>query len=160
MDAGARPVIEHAQTVLLKLGDYVAQQQRRMNDGLKRDPELAIGTAKEMLETVAKTILTRNAIPYPPKVELPKLMKMVTETIQFPEGTEEATRVLLGSLVQVAQRVGELRSLIGTGHGKEAEATFADHSYARLVVDAACTVAVFLVKQDEKARVRDGTSDQ
>jgi hypothetical protein len=38
--------------------DYLAGQIRRMQDSVEKDPSLAIGTAKELIETCCKTILT------------------------------------------------------------------------------------------------------
>ena len=49
-------------------GPYVAQQIRRLQAASETDTELAIGTAKEFLESICKTILSERGTPPPSRM--------------------------------------------------------------------------------------------
>jgi hypothetical protein len=131
--------------------DYVNRQVTRMYSAAQSDPELAIGTAKELLETVCKSILTERTGSHDPAMELAALLKATTKQLKLapddvPDSTKgaESIRVLLNSLGTMAGRLAELRNLYGTGHGKAASARLLQGRHARLAVGAAATVATFL----------------
>lgn len=127
------------------------RQIERMNAAVETDPALAIGTAKELVETVCKTILTERSIEFPNDADVPKLVKetrqalgLVPESIPNPAKGADAIRRLLSNLGNVAQGLGELRNLYGTGHGKGGSARGLGPRHARLAVGAAGTLATFL----------------
>ncbi len=131
--------------------EYVTQQITRMEAAVVSDPELAIGTAKEFVETICKTILRECGEAVSSNVNLPQLVKQVREKLDLlpediPEkakGAETIKRVL-SNLGTVAQGLAELRGLYGSGHGKEARVKGLQARHARLAVGAAATLAVFL----------------
>jgi hypothetical protein len=131
--------------------EYVTQQITRMEASVVSDPELAIGTAKEFVETICKTILCECGEAASGSVDLPQLVKQVREKLDLlpqniPErvkGAETVKRVL-SNLGTVAQGLAELRGLYGSGHGKDAKVKGLQPRHARLAVGAACTLAVFL----------------
>ena len=63
-----------AVTTLLN-ADYVRQQTDRLLIALDEDAELAIGTAKEFVETMCKTILEEKGLPVDPSWDFPKLVR-------------------------------------------------------------------------------------
>ena len=124
----------------------------RIEKAVDDDPPLAIGTAKELLETVCKIIMEERNIPV--NIEpFPALFRKVTKELKLlPEsvpnrtkGTETIRRVL-GSFNQVAQGMAELRNLYGTGHGTTGTAGGLLPRHARLAVGAATTLATFLLE--------------
>ena len=127
------------------------RQIERMNAAVEQDPALAIGTAKELVETVCKTILTERSIELPADADVPKLVKatrqalgLVPESIPNSAKGSDSIRRLLSNLGNVAQGLGELRNLYGTGHGKGGAARGLGPRHARLAVSAAGTLAMFL----------------
>jgi hypothetical protein len=148
---GAGFAIRQAATVGAALGaEYVSQQITRMETAIQNDPELAIGTAKEFLETICKTIL-KDAGAVPPNDDLPALLRTALDQIRLsvkgaPDvaRAEKAVQRLLGNLSGVGSSVGEVRNALGSGHGKEASNAVVDALFARLVVGSATTVGVFL----------------
>jgi hypothetical protein len=65
-----------------------------MESSITSDPDLAIGTAKELVETVAKTILDELGIGYAKSDDLPTLVKATRKALQLvPEGVSESARV-------------------------------------------------------------------
>jgi len=137
--------------------EYVNQQITRMHAAVQDDPELAIGTAKEFLETVCKAIVVAHVGACDPSLDLPALIKAAMKQVQLaPEDVPAAAkgadviRVLLSNLGSVAGRLAELRNLYGTGHGKEPSVRGLDGRHARLAVGAAATVAAFLVETHQE----------
>jgi hypothetical protein len=131
--------------------DYVTQQITRMEAAIATDPELAIGTAKEFLETICNTILTERRVPHAKGEQLPKLVKMTLNELQLvPDELANATTasesvsLLLKNLASIGHHLAELRNAFGTGHGKQAEHKGLAPRHARLVVGAASTLGVFM----------------
>ncbi len=138
---------------------YVSQQITRMESAVASDPELAIGTAKEFLETVCKTILSERRVQYDKYEKLPKLvkltvneLKLVPDELSNVEQAAESIRVLLKNLGAVGHHLAELRNPFGTGHGKEAKHTGLKPQHARLAVGAASTLGVFLFECHREGR--------
>jgi len=150
--AGSEVSVKAAKEVAFTLdAAYVSQQITRMESAINNDPELAIGTAKEFLETVCKTILSERHVQYDKDETLPKLvkltvsdLKLVPDELSNAEQASENIRVLLKNLAAIGHHLAELRNPYGTGHGKEAKHTGLRPEHARLAVSAASTLGVFL----------------
>lgn len=169
VSATGAPPLQDAKGVAFKLNaDYVQQQIARMESAIDADPELAIGTAKEFVETVCKTILSEYNEPAPSQASVPDLVKQVRGKLDLlpediPEkakGTETIKR-LLSNLGTLAQSLAELRGLYGSGHGKHARVKGLQPRHAKLAVGAATTLAVFLFEtnQQRTASKTRGASD-
>jgi len=112
---------------------------------------LAIGTAKEIIETTCRTILEERGKPADMDADVGQLVRktreildLVPETIpQSSRGINSISRIL-GSLGGVSQGLAELRNLYGTGHGKHGKSGGPSPRHARLAVGAASTLATFL----------------
>ncbi len=132
---------------------YIAQQITRMEASVLNDPALAIGTAKELVETCCKTILEARDVSFSKSADLPELIKLTTKELELtpddiPDKAKAAETVkrLLSNLATITQGVAELRNQFGTGHGKAAGARGLSSRHARLAVGAASTLAVFLAE--------------
>ena len=62
---------------------YVTQQITRMEASVVNDPDLAIGTAKELVETCCKTILHERKVGIPKNADLPQLVKLTSKELQL-----------------------------------------------------------------------------
>jgi hypothetical protein len=150
--SGASQAIAAARSAAAALGsDYIDQQVARMKSAVDDDPELAIGTAKEFLETICRTILDARAGSYDKEDDLARLVKLTLKELRLTaddvpsDGAAlKIIRRVLGGLGGVAQGLAELRNLHGTGHGKSAWHEPAEPRYARLAVGAATALGVFL----------------
>ena len=132
---------------------YVSQQITRIEAAVVNDPALAIGTAKELVETCCKTILTERGITYGKSADLPELVKLTVKELELtpndiPEKAKAAEIIkrLLSNLGTITQGVTELRNHYGTGHGKVAGAKGLQARHAKLAAGAATTLAVFLAE--------------
>jgi hypothetical protein len=132
---------------------YIAQQITRMEASVMNDPALAIGTAKELVETCCKTILEVRGVAHPKSAGLPELVKLTAKALELtPDDIPDKARAagtvkrLLSNLATITQGIAELRNQYGTGHGKVAGAKGLGPRHAKLAVGAASTLAVFLAE--------------
>ena len=131
--------------------DYIHRQVNRMTAAVESDPDLAIGTAKELIETVCHTILAERGKPVADKPDLLLLVRRAMEELKLiPTGIAyevkgaKSIKSLLGNLAVISQNMAELRNLYGTGHGKHGGRKGLAPRHARLTVGAATTLVVFL----------------
>lgn len=156
--------LDNAKSAAAALGsDSIHRQITRMEASVQDDPELAIGTAKEFLETICRTILEERGGTYHKDDDLGRLVKLTLDELGITaEGVPSAAvafkvvRRVLGGLGSVSQGLAELRNLHGTGHGRSAGNEPARPHYARLAVGAATTLGVFLFE----AHRGDGASEE
>jgi AbiJ N-terminal domain 3/Abortive infection C-terminus len=158
---GVTPAVSAAKTTLGGADPgYIFQQITRMEAAVINDPTLAIGTAKELVETCCKTILEARGAPFSNSADLPQLVKLTAKELELtPENipdkakAAETIRRLLSNLATITQGIAELRNHYGTGHGKAAGAKGLGSRHAKLAVGAASTLAVFLAEtHNEKPR--------
>ncbi len=158
---GATPGVAAARHTLAGTDPgYVAQQITRMEAAVLNDPSLAIGTAKELVETCCKTILTERGVSFSKNADLPELVKLTSKELELtPDDINDKAKAgdtikrLLSNLATITQGVAELRNNYGTGHGKTAGAKGLQSRHAKLAVGAASTLAVFLTEtHNEKSK--------
>ena len=138
---------------------HLSDQIRRIEASVEKDPSLAIGTAKELVETCCKTILAERGKPVSGKPDIPTLTKATLKELKLvPEGVPDSAqgaqviKRLLSNLGTIGNGLAELRGLYGTGHGKEGKATGLTARHAKLAVGAAATLAVFLFETHEETK--------
>jgi len=129
------------------------RQIHRMQAAVEDDPALAIGTAKELVESVCKTILEQRQLAFADDADIGQLVKearkalgLIPESIPNSAKGAESIRRLLSNLGNVAQGLGELRNLYGTGHGKAGAVKGLSPRHARLAVGTAATLSTFLLE--------------
>lgn len=130
---------------------HLSEQIRRLEQSVDVDPALAIGTAKELVETCCRTILAERGKPVTRTPDLPTLTKQtLRELALVPEGVPEQAKGaevikrLLSNLATICQGLAEIRGLYGTGHGKDGRTQGMKPRHAKLAVGAAATLATFL----------------
>lgn len=150
------PLKEHARVLN---ANHLAEQIRRLEASVETDPSLAIGTAKELIETCCKTILAERGKPVVGTPDVPTLTKETLKELKLvPEGIPAAARGadvikrLLSNLGTIGNGLAELRGLYGTGHGKHGSATGLSARHAKLAVGAAATLAVFLFETHKETK--------
>ncbi len=113
----------------------------RLGDTVETDPRLAVSTAKAMIESTAKSVLTARGISYSKSAKVPALVRQAQESLSLAaKGVSDempALRQVLQSLVTLAQGVTEIRNQVGVDHGTESVPKWVRPRHARLVVGAA-----------------------
>lgn len=130
---------------------YLQQQIRRMEDAVDSDPDLAIGTAKELIETCCKTILEERDASLAGKPSMPELtkatfsqLKLTREDIPVAAKGSDVIKRILSNLGSISNEINTLRNLYGTGHGKTVRASGLSPRHARLAVGASAALVQFL----------------
>lgn len=125
----------------------IQEQLDRIQRAIIDDPALAIGSAKELIESTAKVVLTERGRPVNDKDDLPALARAAQEALGLhpstsspgPDGSD-AVRKILGAVTTIATGLGELRNRgYGTGHGAAGPRVGLHPRHAHLAVNAAVT---------------------
>jgi len=149
---GHHPTMDQlVETAHLLDAHALRQQIDRIRNAIDEDPCLAIGTAKELLETTCKTILADFGLETNINWDLTRLVKETRSALHLvpedvPDGVKgaEIVKRVLGNLGQIAQGVAELRNLYGTGHGRDGRFRGLSPRHARLAVACSTALATFL----------------
>lgn len=161
---GGRSVLR-ARTVADALdAGWMAKAIERLERAIDTDPDLAIGTAKELIEACCKTILTKRGILVTKSEDLSDLTKKVAKDLQLvPEGITDETkgaeniRLILRNLTQLTNNLAQLRGLYGTGHGRDGQYRGLQPRHARLAVASAVAFIDFVA---DTYRHREATKAQ
>jgi len=156
------PTIEELSQAASALDNRALRQQiDRIRNAIEDDPDLAIGTAKELLETTCRSILADYGIGADSNWDVNKLVKETRSVLKLiaediPDSAKGAATIkrLLNNLGQVSQGLDELRNLYGTGHGKDGQFKGLGPRHARLAVGSATTLATFLFETHEARKDR------
>lgn len=136
--------------------EYISQQINLMESAIENAPHVAIGTAKELIESCCKNILHERGKEINKSWNLLELSRETYKELQLlpmdvPEERKASKTIksILGSLTMVVQGISELRNDYGSGHGKKAEFQGLNPRHAKLAVGAATTLAIFLLETHE-----------
>lgn len=146
--------VSRARTVADALdAGWMQKEIERLENAVERDPALAIGTAKELVETCCKSILSKRGVTVSRSDDLPKLTKAVAKELKLvPEGISDeakganAIRLILQNLSAMTQNLAELRGLYGSGHGRDGKHRGLEPRHARLAVGAAVAFIDFVTE--------------
>ena len=119
----------------------------RIQRAIGTDPAQAIGSAKELIESTAKTVLLERGLPLHEHDDLPALVRQAQQALDLhpsaatpgPDGSDAVKRIL-GSVTSLAIGVAELRNRgYATGHGAGSARVGLHARHAQLAVNAAIT---------------------
>lgn len=163
-----RRVVSRARTVADALdAGAMAKAIERLERAIDTDPDLAIGTAKELVESCCKTILTKRGVEVGKSDDLGDLTKKLSKELRLvPEGVTEETKGaeniknILRNLVQLTNHLAQLRGLYGTGHGRDGRHRGLQPRHARLAVASAVAFIDFVAethkhREQEQQRAKD-----
>lgn len=129
----------------------ILTQIERIEGAIETDPALAIGTAKELVESCCKTILAARQATADRNADLPQLIKATMKELKLvpddvPDTARGAVTIrrMLSNLSTIVSGLAEMRNLYGSGHGRPGTAKGLSPRHAKLAAGAAGTLAVFL----------------
>ena len=164
-EMGGRSVMR-ARTVADALdAAWMQKEIERLENAVDRDPALAIGTAKELVESCCKTVLTKRGVAYSPAADLPALTKLVAKELglvpeDITDGAKgaETIKLILRNLAAMTQYLAELRSLYGSGHGRDGQHKGLQPRHARLAVGAAVSFIDFVTETYRERQFKEEAS--
>ncbi|MGI8751818.1 MAG: abortive infection family protein [Acidimicrobiales bacterium] len=128
------------------------EQVERLRRGTE-DPGVLLGSAKDLLEAVAKFVAEELGMPLTGREDYGHLWHLVRDRLgilpqQVAAGTpgEDAIRKVLGAAWTIAEQTNRLRGLQGAGHGRTLP-TGVSAPLALLVVREACSISEFALAQ-------------
>lgn len=129
----------------------ILSQVERIEGAIESDPALAIGTAKELVESCCKTILTDRKTTYDRNDDLPTLIKKTQKELKLlpdniPDSAKgfDTMRRMVSNLGSLLNGLAEIRNLYGSGHGKHGQRRGLSSRHAKLASGVATTLAIFL----------------
>lgn len=141
--------------------DTVQIEIARALPSLNSDPEDAVTAASSLIEAVCRSILIELGLSMPPKRDIDGLLKAVQEPLglspgrtDLPTEIEQDIRQVLGGLTSVTKGIGALRTHGGDAHGREKGFRRIDPRIARLALNSASSVALFLIETWESKQRR------
>jgi len=144
----------------LEVGEMRRQVERIRRDHAD-DPEAAIGHAKELIETVCKTILgmtgkggNAEMVKFPQLIKRTLVHLGIDPTQADERGTDpvqvRAAKQIIGGVSSLLHGADELRNGRGTGHGRSG-APLIDDAVARLTVGTVLPAVIYLIEVFEDA---------
>lgn len=125
----------------------IEEQLARLAGAADDDPALAVGSAKELVESTAKVVLTERGLSFAARADLPELVRAAKEALMLqpnqqaegPDGTQ-AVKKILGGLITITSGLAELRNRgYGTGHGTAGARVGLHPRHAHLAVNTSIT---------------------
>lgn len=133
--------------------DTVDLEVIRAQENVEKDPEAAITAASSMIESICRSILIGRGLDLPKQMDIRTLYKEVRtplglspDKVGINTKVEADVRTILSALGNVTQGIGALRTHAGTAHGRERGFRRIDPRIARLAVNSAFAVVLFLVE--------------
>ncbi|MAK83426.1 abortive infection family protein [Phenylobacterium sp.] len=150
--------VSRARTVADALdAGWMQKEIERLENAIERDPALAIGTAKDLVESCCKTILLKRGVAISKADTLPDLTKALVKELKLvPAGISdeakgaETVRLVLRNLSSLTHYLAELRGLYGSGHGRDGRHRGLEPRHARLAVGAAVAFIDFVTDTHHK----------
>jgi hypothetical protein len=151
----------------LEVGEMRRQVERIRRDH-STDPEASVGQAKDLIETVCRTILGLTGdTPGAEMLKLPQLVKRTMlhlgiDPTQVNDHTDDAVQAriakqILGGIASLLQAADELRNARGTGHGRSG-APLVNNALARMTVSVVLAAVVYLTEVFE-SRTGEGAAE-
>jgi len=141
--------------------DTVQVEIARALPNIDTDPEDAVTAACSLVEAVCRSILVELKLALPAKKDIEGLIRAVQEPLSLAPGRsdlpaeiEQDVRQVLGGLTSVAKGIGALRTHGGDAHGREKGFRRIDPRIARLALNSASSLALFLIETWERKEHR------
>lgn len=127
---------------------YVQRVWRQAAERVATDPAAAITSARTLLESTCLHILDARGVEHPNDGDLPSLYRRTARELRLApdQQTDQIFRQLTGGCVTLANATAGLRNALGDAHGRGPQDPPASGRHARLGVNAACTLAAFLIE--------------
>ena len=140
------PVVDSVERTLTIFDtEEIRRAWGRVSKRLDGDPAAAITSARSLVESVCKHILDEIGEEYDDSKDVfgptAKLLKLAPD-----QQSEQTFRRMTGACQSIVGSVESIRNLYGDAHGKGGTHALASPRHAELAVNAAGTLAVFLIQ--------------
>ena len=132
--------------------EYVLKECNRIEKEAQTDPEDAITSAKEMVESTLKHILDSEGEQFNNNETLRTLYKKVSKIMNLSPGghNENTFKITLSGMINIINGLDEVRNEYGDAHGKSKKNYKPETRHAYLAINAARTITEFLLSSYKK----------
>lgn len=146
-------MIESKEIVAKTTSEYIKKQVEQLRISCEQNSPEAIGTAKELLESAFKMILSEHKVAFSVTDSLSDLDKKTRQVLGIDKNKNNpkipGVISILSGLSNVVNGMAELRNSYGTGHGKDESFIPLPKRYGKLAANASITYITFLLETDE-----------
>ena len=124
----------------------------RAMETVEAKPRDAVSAASNILESIFKIYIEDNGLTMPDKQDLQPVFKVVRADLGLEPGSiedQDLQRIITG-LFSIVDGIGALRTHAGTAHSEGRKGYKLEPRHARLAVNAAHTVATFIIETWDK----------
>lgn len=124
----------------------------RAMETVESKPRDAVSAASNILESIFKTYIEDNNLPMPDKQDLQPVFKVVRTDLGLEPGNvedQDLQRIISG-LFSIVDGIGALRTHAGSAHSEGRKSYKLESRHARLAVNAAHTIATFVMETWDK----------
>lgn len=147
--AGSSPISKTLEDYL-KAGNFssIEKEFERALEHINTDPHASITAASSIIEAVCKTYIETFNLEMPAKQNIVPLWKIVQQHLglNIDRNLEEDQKKILQGLSSIIDGVGAFRTHIGSAHGRGMAPPKIVVSEARLAVNAAHSLVVFIME--------------
>ena len=128
--------------------NYVNRAWHQAAERISKDPSAAITSARTVLESVCLHILDSRGVGHENDGDLQKLYRTTSRTLKLSpdQQAEDIFRQVLGGCATIANGLAGMRNQFGDAHGRGPRDSEALTRHARLAVNSAFTLALFLIE--------------
>ena len=131
--------------------EYIHKEIDSMYNEVTTSPTDAIGKSKELIESCCKSILDEMNVKWSKNWDLPTLcnetlgrLNLTPRTILDTDPVNEQLKAVCGNLRGIVTKLGEIRNVYGSGHGKDDEFKGLEERHAKLAVGCSSTFCIFV----------------
>jgi hypothetical protein len=130
----------------------VEEEFKRALDAVESDPPAGVTAACAILESLFKSYIAEVGISAPGKQTIGELYKAVRGHLKLdPAGVaDQELKKILSGLTSLVDGIGSLRTHVGSAHGHNRRSYRVEARHARLAINAAHTLALFILETWEK----------
>ena len=132
----------------------IHREFERAMETVEAKPRDAVSAASNILESIFKTYIEDNGLQMPDKQDLQPVFKVVRAHLGLDPGSieDKDLRQIISGLFSIVDGIGALRTHAGSAHSEGRKSYKLEPRHARLSVNAAHTVATFVMETwDKKA---------
>lgn len=125
---------------------------KRALDAINLDPPAGVTAACAILESLFKAYIEAAGIDRPAKQTIGELYKAVRGHLKLDPGgvADEDLKRILSGLTSLVDGIGALRTHVGSAHGHSRRSYRVEPRHARLAINAAHTLALFILETWER----------
>lgn len=125
----------------------MAEFQRAL-DTVAGDPPAGVTAACALLESLCKVYIEDENLPMPPKQTLKPLWKVVSDHLGFDPSrlADDDLKRILSGLTSIVDGIASLRTHAGSAHGRGRNAYRIEPRHARLAINGAHALALFVLE--------------